>query len=226
MDKVEKSGKRLQISKANAVMVGSLAIASFILVFTLVAGRALLSQRAFQQRVIDEKQKTDAQLDSNLEEVSKLVEKYQAFASAPTNVLGGNGSPTAAGESDGDNARIVLDALPSKYDFPALASSLEKILNSGGYKIEAISGSDDELAQAANQSSSDPKPIAIPFSIAIAANYASIQNFVSVLEKSIRPVQIQTLNLTQSDNGLRLAITAKTSFQPSKNLDIRTKEVK
>jgi hypothetical protein len=182
------STKRLQINKASATMVLPLTIASFITVFSLVATRALLSQRSYQSRVISEKEKAKKQLKENIVEVEKLRAQYKGFADAPTNVLGGD--PRGAGEKDGDNARIVLDALPSKYDFPALATSLEKLLTNGGYKIESIAGSDDELNQQTNA------------------------------------FTLQTMGLDGAENDLKLSITANTYYQPSKSLNITTKEVR
>ena len=50
-------GKRLLIDKANATMLLTIGITSFIVVFSLIASRALLSQSGYQARVLSEKQK-------------------------------------------------------------------------------------------------------------------------------------------------------------------------
>src|SRR5689334_22008086 len=126
------STKRIQVSKATATIVGTIAAAAFIAVFSLIASQALLSQRAYQSRVIAGKEKAKKQLEDNIKAVNVLSTQYKAFIGTSQNIIGGN--PSGSGERDGDNARIVLDALPSKYDFPALAASLEKILGGGGYK--------------------------------------------------------------------------------------------
>ena len=120
------SSKRLQIDKANASMVAFLAVAAFIAVFSLVASKALLSQRSYQSRVIAEKKKALTQLKTNNQAATELVAAYKSFVAAPENIIAGSAS--GSGDRDGDNAKIVLDALPSKYDFPALVTSIEKIL--------------------------------------------------------------------------------------------------
>jgi len=218
------STKRIQINKAAATMVALIATASFLTVFSLVASRALLSQRGYNSRVIKEKEAARDQLRENLKELDKLVVEYRSFAEATENVLGGN--PNGTGERDGDNARLVLDALPSKYDFPALTASLEKILVSGGYTIESIAGNDQELLQQQNQQAgSTPQPVEMPFQISISGNYAAIQSFISVLERSIRPFQLSTLNLDGAESNMELSITAKTYYQPGKTLNITTKDV-
>src|SRR5258708_5718319 len=108
------STKRVQINKATATIVGVIAAASFVTVFSLIASRALLGQRAYQSRVIAAKEQAKKQLQDNLSAVSALQTQYKAFVGTNENILGGN--PNGSGEKDGDNARIILDALPSKYD--------------------------------------------------------------------------------------------------------------
>ncbi len=140
--------KRLIINKANATMVIAIAVATFVTVFCLITAKALLSQRAYQARVITRKEKAKDQLKENIKSVEALDTSYKEFVSSPVNVLDGN--PAGTGEKDGDNPRIVLDALPSKYDFPALATSLEKLLTDRNYKVDGITGTDEEIAQQSN----------------------------------------------------------------------------
>lgn len=204
-------------------MIGVIAGATFVVIFSLVASRALLSQRAYQSRVIAEKEVAARQLKANLQAVDQLTVSYQEFVGAPENVLGGN--PAGRGEKDGDNAKIVLDALPSKYDFPALTTSLEKILTNPSYKIENIDGEDDELNQKDNASSPTPEVIEMPHEIAVSGSYPAVQDVVKIMERSIRPFHIQALELTGNESDVRLMITATTYYQPEKNLNITTKVV-
>ncbi len=215
------STKHLAINKANARVVTMIAIAAFIVGFTLVAARSLLSQRAYQARVIAEKQKAVDQLKANIAAVDNLKASYASFINSPENVLGGSSS--GSGEKDGDNARIVLDALPSVYDFPALTTSLEKLLV--GYKINSITGTDDEINQQQNTESPDPQPVEIPFSISVNGSYGSMANLVTTLDRSIRPFQILTINISGSDNEVQTVINAKTFYQPENNLSITKKDV-
>lgn len=223
MAKLNFSTKRLMISKANSTMVVVTAVAAFVTAFSLVTSRALLSQRSFQSRVIAEKEAAADQLVQNLAAVDSLQQAYQAFVSAPQNAIGG--SPDGEADNDGDNAKIVLDALPSKYDFPALASSLEKILVERNFAIDSITGTDDAIAQAGNLSSPVPEPIEIPFEVAVTSNYDSLKALTQVLERSIRPFSITALSFSGSDADVQLTITAKTYYQPEKNLTITTKEI-
>lgn len=218
------SSKRLQINKTNSVIVGALAISSFIFVFSLVASRALLSQRAYQSRVLTKKVQARDQLKANLATTQNLMNSYKDFVSTTANVLGGN--PAGTADKDGDNAKIVLDALPSKYDFPALTASLEKLLTQNNMKINGITGTDDEVNQAKTQSSNKPAPVEMPFQIDVSGTYAADQTIIGVFESSIRPFYITTLSFSGSNQELQLTMTAKTYYQPQKNLMIRTEVVK
>jgi len=221
MAKFNISSKRLQIDKTNARIVGTIAGAAAIFVFSLVASKALLSQRSYQNRVIDGKEQAVKQLKDNVAAVENLVTSYTAFVNAPDNVLGGN--PKGSGDKDGDNAKIVLDALPSKYDFPALATSLEKLL--GSYKINAITGTDDEVNQQ-NTASPSPVPVEMPFEITVTGTYGSMKDLVATLERSIRPIQVQTIELSGNDADLKAVISAKTFYQPEKDLNNTTREIR
>ncbi|MGZ6005300.1 MAG: type 4a pilus biogenesis protein PilO [Candidatus Saccharimonadales bacterium] len=218
------SSKRLQINKASTVMVASLAITSFILVFSLIGGKALLSQRSYQAKVIAKKEAARDQLKANIDATGTLINSYKSFIGTSQNVIGGNPNGTAS--NDGDNAKIILDALPSQYDFPALATSLDKLLSDNSLKIGNISGTDDELTQQSNQSSATPTPVAIPFNVGVSGTYKSIQKLISVFEKSIRPIQISNLTFAGNDKSLTVNILAQTYYQPEKDLTITTEVVK
>ncbi len=216
--------KRNLITKANKRMVVATAVAAFVVVFALFAAKSLLSQAAYQNRVISGKKKAVGQLKADLNARNSLVSSYQAFVGTPANIIGGN--PQGTGAQDGDNAKIALDALPSRYDFPALATSLEKIITDQQLQIVGISGTDDEIAQSNNQSSSNPQPVPMPFQIQVNGSYQAVQNLISVFDRSIRPFQLQTIELSGTDNSMIATITAQTYYQPAKNLNIKTQVVK
>lgn len=214
--------KQLAINKDNTAIIIVVAIASFLIVFSLVASQALLKQKGYQSKVIGKKKVALNQLKSNAEEVEKLETSYQAFASSEQNVLGGNAR--GAGDKDGENPRVVLDALPSVYDFPGLTSSLEKVFKPHG--LTSITGTDDEVAQAAVEVSSTPQPVEVPFTLTVKGNTQSSKSALQLLERSIRPLQVQKLKIASESNQVELTVTGKTYFQPKKIFDVRTEVVK
>lgn len=206
-------------------MVYATAIAAFLVVFSAVASKALISQTAYQNRVISTKKKALSTLKSDLSAITSLKDSYKSFVDTPRNILGGN--PVGAGDQDGDNAKIILDALPSKYDFPALATSLEKLIIGQGLQIQSISGTDDELAQAANQESATPKPIPVPFQVRVTGSYEATKSLMNIFERSIRPIQVQKIEVSGDKGGtVTTTISAQTFYQPEKSLKIQTEVVK
>jgi hypothetical protein len=248
------STKRILISKANSSMVIAVSIAAFLTAFSLVASRSLLVRRSYQSKVIAQQEKARDQLKANIDAVDTLEASYQGFVSRNQNLIGG--SNTGDGEQDGDNAKIVLDALPSQYDFPALATSLEKILTDRNYSILAISGIDEEATQNASTSTSgqaqvpagakptdDPSSVPttdvaqttesgaveMPFELTAQGNYDSIIDLLGVFQRSIRPIFIQTLTLTaegEDDSTVQIDVQGKSYFQPEKKLEIKYEVVK
>jgi hypothetical protein len=224
MAKMLISTKRIQIDKANARMVLILAAAAFVTMFSLVASRALLSQRGYQGRVIKEKKQALAQLKANNQAVSQLVQSYKAFAGTSDNVIGGIVS--GSGDRDGDNAKIILDALPSKYDFPALATSVDKILGHKSFKVDSIAGIDDELNQSNQAAAPATAPIEIPFQVTVTGSFDGVQSMIDIFNRSIRPIKVSKLGFKGTDAALTANVTAQTYFQPEKKVQITTKVVK
>lgn len=215
--------KRTLIDKANSTMVIATVVAAFTLVFALVAGKSLISQVGYQNRVISAKKVALAQLKTDLDARDSLQTSYRAFVAENPNVLGGDAE--LIGEKNGDNSKLVLDALPSKYDFPALTTSLEKIIDGQNLKILGINGTDQEAAEADKQTSPNPQPVAMPFQVQVSGSYQSIQSLVGVFLHSIRPFQIQTLELSGDESSMIATITAQTFYQPEKSLKITEEPV-
>ncbi len=216
--------KRSLINKANSTMVVTTSIAAFVLVFALFAGKSLLGQMSYQNRIISSKKTALTQLKSDLDARDSLAKSYKDFVAQSPNVLAGD--PKGAGPKDGDNAKLILDALPSKYDFPALTTSLEKIVQSQNLKIINIGGTDEEAVQGKNQSSSNPQPVAMPFNLEASGSYQSVQALINTLLSSIRPFQIQRIDISGDESVMNVRIDAQTFYQPEKNLNIQTKVVK
>ena len=209
------SQKRVLIDKANRSMFIAIVIASSLLIFSIVSIYSLSKVYSHRSKVISEKKNASKMLTTNDLELGKLISSFKAFENTPESVMG----------TTEKNSKIVLDALPPKYDFPALATSLEKILTDGGYQITAISGTDNEVAEL-DDGSSNPQPVEIPFTISVTGPYDKVKNLAFDLERSIRPIHILTIDVGGSATSAIVTLNAKTFYQPGKNLDIRYKEVR
>jgi len=224
------SMKRLGVDKANSRVVAITTIAAFLSVFFLVASYSLLGQLTYQNKIIGAKNKAVNQLKANLGARDSLVSSYNSFASAPQNFIGG--ASDGAGPQDGSNPKLVLDALPSTYDFPALTTSLEKIATDQHVSIESLEGADDEVAQSA-PIKGDPQPVQMPFTFKVTGDYPSITKTVDAFDKSIRPVQFTQLKISgeaaaNGDKTPRVSaeITAASYYQPAKTLTIKKEAIK
>ena len=215
--------KRSLINKANSAIVIANTSAAFILVFVLVAGKSLAGQLGYQSKIIGVKKEALSQLEADLEARDSLEDAYNSFVDGNPNVIGG--SPDGTTDRDGDNAKLILDALPSKYDCPALATSLEKLITEQGLTILGINGTDQEADQEGQQVSAEPQPIAMPFQVQVSGSYVAIQNFVDMLHRSIRPFEVLAIDLSGDETTMTATIDAQTFYQPEKSLEIRQEVV-
>lgn len=200
--------KHLQIDKANSRALISITATVAVVVFCLVAAQALVKQMNYQNKVIGLRNKANKQLVANIKSTDALAKSYQTFESASESVIG----------TADKNSIIVLDALPSKYDFPALATSLSGIIIGAGSKVISITGTDDEANAA--QDSTNPSPIEIPFEFSASGDLTTIQKLIIDMERSIRPFQITALKISGDGSNIQADVTSKTYYQPEKKLDI------
>ncbi len=220
------STKRLLVIKANTQVIIIISGAVAIATFSLIASRALLNQQSYQGRVIDKKSKALVQIKKNVDAVTKLKTAYSSFQNETVNVIGGKA--VGVGSNDGDNAKIVLDALPSKYDFPAFASSIEKVYYSSPlFKLESFGGgTDDEIGQLGVKISPKVAPVDMNFSMSFSGNHKSILAALDTLQRSIRPIKITALQLGGSDDQMTMSVTAKTYYQPGIVRSTKTEVIK
>lgn len=215
--------KRSLITKANSSMVIATTLAAFVLVFALVAGKSLVSQMGYQNKVISTKKTALTQLKTDLAARDTLQKSYDGFVGQNPNFLAGDAN--GSGTKDGDNATLILDSLPSTYDFPALTTSLENLISGQNLKILSISGTDQEATEGANQSSPTPQAVPMPFQLQVNGTYQSVQSLVGVFLSSIRPFQIQSIQLAGGESSMNADIIAQTFYQPGKNLTIKSEVV-
>lgn len=221
------SEKHSIIDKANSRMLIMISVAVFVVVFSAFAVRALISQSFYQNRVIAEKKEALRTLRDNNKKAQELEQSYLSFVTEPVNVIGGN--PTGTGPRDGDNAKLVLDSLPSIYDYPAISSSIEKILLDGGFQIESVGGQEDpsllEESESTTIITTQPDPVEIPYPFSVTTDAESGVRLLQILEASIRPFSVNSLSIVGQQSSLQIDIDLNTYYQPASGLVITTKEV-
>ena len=200
---LEFSTKQSLVEKDNNFILVVLSVTSFIVVFCLVGSNALYKRISYQDKVINARTTADNQLKANINSSTSLQCAYNSFEAQ---------TPVVTGVSK--NSIMVLDALPSKYDFPALVTSLSKLMAISGLSVQTINGIDAEVS--AVQSSPDPKVVPINFQLTGNGSYSAVSTFISNLEKSIRPITISNITFSGSDAKLTVTIKATTYYQPEK----------
>jgi hypothetical protein len=216
--------KHLQIDKDQTTILVVIAITTAVAVFGLFGIKALVSKGLYQKRALHARRDVADKLKSNFSDATTLFTQYKVFAEQQPNLLGGQAKGN--GSQDGDNARLVLDSLPSKYDAPALASSIEKVLTDQNFKFTRLSVEDDP---AANPDTPETKPTekTITFTFAGSTTYGGAVKVLQAFERSIRPFDITNLQITGTDQALQITANVNTYYQPAKILNLSpTKEVK
>ena len=223
--KKQASEKHQAVKQNNKRITIVTVAAAALFVFMVVGGHAMLSRIGYQRRVTTKQHQAIDTLKADQAALNALVNQYKVFNNANPNMLGVNNTGTTGDQ--GSNARIVLDALPSQYDFPALTSSIEKILSSRGVAPDGITGTDVAPTSGAADTSSDPQPVPIQFTFSATTTYENSQALLNDFKRSIRP--FKTINFSISagtDNQIAVNATMETYFQPSKKLGIKSLEVK
>lgn len=201
-------GKREKIQQANSTTLIVVAIASVIISMTLVMGNFLLKQKSYNDRVYKEKKIARDTLRQNVTNARELEEKYKDIE-----------DPKSLASPE-----TILDALPGTYDNPALRTSIESLVKRNSLSIDSLTSVDQEGK--AEEKSINPTPVDMPFSITVVGSYDKIRNFVTDLERTIRPMKVDTLAITGSDNDMKAEIDVTTYFQPTREIGITTKEVR
>lgn len=219
------SVKHLQIGKDQSTILAVVAVAVVITIFSLFAAKSLITKGLYQRRVLSAQHKVVALLKTNISAANTLFTQYSnAFAGQDPNML--DGSLSGTGNLDGDNPRLTLDALPSTYDAPALASSLEKVITGRSLTITSVTVTDDPKTYP-DQPQAQPQSKPITFKFGVSGSYQQAQQLLQDFERSIRPFDLNTLQIKGTDQSMQLTVGMTTYYQPANSLNLQaTKEVK
>ena len=218
--------KRAQIASANKQMFAWVAIAAVVVVVCAVLMFNFVQRITYQAEVNGELNKTAQTLSGNIDTIDSLKKEVDKLNTDKNLNL-----PNLRSD-DSTAFQVVLDALPTEDDRVSLGSSLQqRILAPSGISIEQISvtgvgsvGVDASEVDEAGEGASivNPEAQAITFSFVIHGNYDNIQNALRDIERTIRPITIDSLNLQGTDEALQATVNATTYYVPK--VDWRTGE--
>jgi len=219
------SAKHIQLDKNQSTILAVIALTVALVIFGLFAIKAEVTKGMYQRRVINARRAVADRLKDNYTAAQTLVTQYNVFAQQDPNILGGSAASTAT-SLDGDNSWLVLDSLPSTYDAPALATSVEKVMLGRNVTINSLTVTDDPSANS-DKPEQQPQAKPITFSFEATTNYASAVKLLQDFERSIRPFDLNTMEIAGTDTSLHLTVGMTTYYQPAKSLDLTpSKEVK
>lgn len=135
-------------------------------------------------------------------------------------------STVKANEND-SNLKVVLDALPTADDGSALGASLQQVIlpkskveTSDLTTISALllaDGTEDASTGAAPTSS---------FAFTANGDYGRMQTMFGDMERTIRPMNVQTLTMQGIDGGIRATVTGITYYSPEQSVQLGKKSIK
>lgn len=214
--------KRQQIAAANRAIFIWVIIASIVLSFTVVAGQFLVRTLLFNQKIISQKADTESTLDDNKQAIEELKANVDALVSDANlkSVLADPAFKATQG---------VIDALPTKLDNAALASSLQnKILLGSGVKIEEITFPSSEIL---DDPLASPGEVGVaveqPFTLKISGTYQQVLAALTDINRSIRPMSFDKLSIKASGpNEVNLELEAKAYFQEPISIELKKEKLK
>lgn len=198
------TNNEMKMKKLKQQIFVGVVIAAIVVSLSLVLLKFLFDLWTYNGRVQSAQRETRSTLENNLETYEDLSDWYQILQSAD-------------GSIDDPDPEVVLVALPEEYDFPALASSVKKLADRSGVELTGFGGEDEEGNVPGP--SPQPDPYEIEISVEVNGDYDDISEFVNVLDSSIRPFEVISMELSGSDESLNADIIMKTYFQPRQNLD-------
>ncbi|OIP85602.1 hypothetical protein COV88_03760 [Candidatus Saccharibacteria bacterium CG11_big_fil_rev_8_21_14_0_20_41_19] len=221
--------KRTQIAMANRVMFLWVAGVSVLFGFALVGSIFLTQKLLFNERVLNEKDRTVVILKSNNGNIKGLEDQIR--------VLGTNQALIdAKAESDDQAIQVILDALPSDANSLALGASIQNKLlaNISGLTlnslqvdpvigVESLSGeSSVENASVATSGSKNE----ITFRFSVTGDEAALKQVLRNLELSIRTIDVISLKIEGQGATSVLSVQARAFYEPARVVQLKDKTVK
>ncbi len=212
--------KNQQMGMSNYLVVVVL-VSLLVLGVTAVLGNSLVRGIILDTKVISAKGAANVQLDSDITAAPQLVSAYQSL---------------------GATQQLILDALPTTSDLPGLMALLENLSGSAGVTLKSISPSqanattvigangptNGTVSNSRGGSGSVVPPASQPLEVDLSftGTYSALLQLLTGLERSSRPMHVNSIQLTGSGSGLNITVDLTTYYQDAAQLPFSTKVVK
>jgi len=219
--------KRTQISKANRVMFLWIAGASAIVGFALVGSIFLVQKLVFNEKVLLEKNTTISQLEKNIAAIPELQAQVRVLDTSEALAV------TKAKEDD-QNLQVILDALPSDANSLALGASLQSRLLAGvpgltlqSLQVDPVQGVESlSSGSVVSGSASSASDLEITFRFSVSGTQNSLRQALRNLERSIRTIDIMTLQIENQGSGQVMTVQGRAFYEPAREVELYNKVVR
>ncbi len=208
--------KRDLIIKAGKAMFLWVAVAAIAVSICLVTAQFLYQKLSYNNKIITAKTEANDTLKKNIIAAEQLKKEIST--------LEVNQDLTAARKVPTDsNTKVILDALPSKEDKAALATSLQQaILARTNVTIKSIDLFTNSVAatelDTQSATATSPDVVSIVFTFEIEGSYDQIQSTIVDIERTILPIKLTSLTLKGNNERMTATFSAETYYQPVKTI--------
>ncbi len=219
--------KRQQIAKANRTMFMWVTAASVVIGVSIVVSLFLVQKLTFNEEILAAKQKTVDTLQNNNKVVDKLKENIRLLNTKQELLDARTEAERLVPEGQSKPLQVVLDALPSEANTTALGSSLQEVLlKADKIVIESLTV-DTASSDTTTSTRSRAKANAINFTVAVSAPDANaLRDLLSRLERSIRAIDVQTVNIETQGSRIIMSLTAQAFYEPAVSTELKNKVIK
>lgn len=220
--------KRTQIMKANRTMFLWVAAVSVVFGVALVGIIFIVQMLLFNERVLEEKSKTIATLKVNNENIIELESQIRVLDTNQSLI-------SLKARSDDQAIQVILDALPSEANSPALGSSLqEKLLANipglelNSIKIDPVVGV-EYLQDTDSMISADPITDTqnnITFNFSVTGDEIALKKALQNLENSIRTINVVSVMIESQEDKRVMTVNGQAFYEPVRIVELTDKVVK
>lgn len=214
--------KRQQISKANRMVFAWIVAASLVIGICGVFAQFLIRQLLFNNTIYGVLGTTGSTLDKN-------IKAYDGLKSSVVKLVADSNLNTLKKGDNSTALQVIIDALPTEENRSALATSMQnEVLGPASVTINSFSVADEtsDTTVVSSGTIGGTDALSFQFSFSITGTYQQVQQAIKNIERSIRPITLQSVDVQGTSDKLTANITATTYYQPAKNIQLKEVEKK
>lgn len=222
--------KRTQIAMANRIMFLWVAGVSVLFGFALVASIFLIQILTYNEKVLSTKNTTISNLKNNIANIKEIESQLRVLDTNQALI-------DSKAQSDDETIQVILDALPSDANSPALGASVQNKLLSGidnlrilSLQVDPVMGVESTSGGNTVYDASSASPVSqyvITFRFSVSGDETALKKVLTNIEASIRTIDITSLKIEGKGLGSSImTVQARAFYEPARVLELTEKTVK